>query len=116
VIQTSSGLKQKADSVAEALLQAKDKMKCLKCGNANHLNSMCFVKKRASFPARVREREEEERKEERRGGVSRGQQNKSRQAIQQKVVTGPGFGDVGSVAPISLSDAAEVGISPICAS
>jgi hypothetical protein len=30
VVQTASGLKQKADSVSEALLQAKDKMKCLK--------------------------------------------------------------------------------------
>jgi hypothetical protein len=68
VVQASSGLKQKADSVADALLQAKDKMKCLKCGNMNHVNSMCFVQKRASYPARVRDREDEERKEERRGG------------------------------------------------
>jgi hypothetical protein len=68
VVQTSSGLKQKADSVADALMQAKDKMKCLKCGNANHLNSMCFVKKRISYPARGRERNDDDRKEERRGG------------------------------------------------
>jgi hypothetical protein len=70
VVQTASGLKQKADSVAEALLQAKDKMQCLKCGNANHLNSMyiCFVKKRSSYPARRRDREEEDKKEDHKGG------------------------------------------------
>jgi hypothetical protein len=77
VVQTASGLKHKADSVAEALLQAKDKMKCLKCGNTNHLNSMCFVKKRTSYPARGRDREEDDKKEERRGGF-RGDSRNSR--------------------------------------
>jgi hypothetical protein len=76
VVQTASGLKQKADSVSDALLQAKDKMKCLKCGNVNHLNSMCFVKKRTGYPARGRDREEEDRKE-RRGGF-RGDSRSSR--------------------------------------
>lgn len=41
---TASGLKMKAEAVADNVLNAQDKMKCLRCNTNNHLNSMCVHK------------------------------------------------------------------------
>lgn len=79
VARTTSGLKQKAESISDALLAAQDKMKCLKCGNTNHLNSMCFVKSKRPYRPGPRGREEDaayDRRDDRKASGFRGERER----------------------------------------
>lgn len=63
IVPLSSGIKNMGEAVADKLLLSTDKMKCLKCSAAGHVNSMCFSQSKKPFRANARG--EEKREDER---------------------------------------------------
>jgi hypothetical protein len=60
IAQLSSGVQQRAEAITAELCQSRDKMKCFKCATGkNHLDSMCFVKKK--FRESYKGKDDEER-------------------------------------------------------
>jgi hypothetical protein len=54
----SGGLKLKGEEIAEKIVSSREKMKCTRCSNGNnHVNSMCYVKKKGDFRDKNRQQE-----------------------------------------------------------
>jgi hypothetical protein len=54
------GLKLKGEEIADKIVSSREKMKCTRCPNGNnHVNSMCFVKKKSDFREKHRQQEYE---------------------------------------------------------
>jgi hypothetical protein len=60
----SGGLKLKGEEIADKIVSSREKMKCTRCANGNnHVNSMCFVKKKTDFREKSRQPEYERDRE-----------------------------------------------------